>query len=184
MLVLYQCHMFFLSYYIILRHFIGLTYWKYAQCHFSVFVLFLLQKVTSGNILGFGRKFMTIFYSRNEEGRQKGDPGRDPQPWGGSHPWVTGGPRPRPVHAPRAPPRVPLTPIKSPPTQKNSNTRRIFPNTQQSSAAIADKFRGFRTSYSGTLPGRGSTARAISINTAASRDEEGVVPHRGWGLYK
>ena len=63
--------------------------------------------------------------------------------------------------------------------RKNPNPRRICLNTKQSSAVIADKFRGFRRSYSGTLPGRGSTAGAISINTAASRDEEGEIPHRG-----
>ena len=94
MLILYQCHMFLLSYYIILRHFIGLTYWQDAQCQFPDFVLFLLRKVTSGNILGITRKFTTIFYWGNEDGSQKGDPGRDPQPRGGSHLRVQGGPRP------------------------------------------------------------------------------------------
>ena len=65
------------------------------------------------------------------------------------------------------------------PDEKTLTPERFSRNTIQSSAAIANKFRGFRRSYSGTLPGRGSTAGAISINTAASRDEEGVVPHRG-----
>ena len=140
--------------------------------------LFLLQKVTSRNILGTGRKFTTIFYWGNKDRSQKVDPGRDPQPRGGSHPRVTGGPRPPPVPALWGTPRSPPTPIKSSPMQK-PYPRRIFPNTQQSSAAIADKFWGFRRSYSGTLPGRGTTAGAISINTAASHDKEGVVPHRG-----
>ena len=44
---------------------------------------------------------------------------------------------------------------------------------------LPTSFGGFRRSCSGTLPGRGSTTGAISINAAASRDEEGVVPHRG-----
>ena len=101
----------------------------------------------------------------------------------GSHPRVTGGPRPGVASAPRAPPHDALWPINHP-RRENPNPRRIFPNTIQSSASIADKFRGFRTSCSGTLPGRGSTVGAISINTSASRDEEGVVPHRGCGLYK
>ena len=97
---------------------------------------------------------------------------------GGSHPWVRGGPRPLPASAPRESPHDALWPINCP-RRKNPTPRRIFPNTIQSSAAIADKFRGFRRSCFGTLPGRGSTAGAISINAAASRDEEGVVPHRG-----
>ena len=140
--------------------------------------MFLLQKVTSGNILGIGRKFTTIFYSINKDRSQKGDPGRDPQPRGGSHSWVRGGSWPPPVCAPRTPPCDALWPINYP-RRKSPNPPKIFPNTIQSSAAIADKFRGFRRSCSGILSGRGSTAGAISINTAASRDEEGVVPHRG-----
>ena len=60
-LVLWCCHMFSLSYYIIFMHFVGLTYWQDAQCQFPVFVLILLQKVTSENILGIGQKFTTIF---------------------------------------------------------------------------------------------------------------------------
>ena len=87
-------------------------------------------------------------------------------------------PRVGPAPAPRAPPRDALWTIYSS-RRKNPNPRRIFPNTIQSSAAITDKFWGFRRSCSDTLPGRGSTARAISINAAASRDEERVVPHRG-----
>ena len=67
---------------------------------------------------------------------------------------------------------------KLPPT-KNPRPRRIFLETEQSSAAIADKFRGSDCSCSGTLPGRGSTSGAIFIAIAASRDEEGVFPHRG-----
>ena len=141
-------------------------------------MLILLQKLTSENILGIGRKFTMIFYWTNKDRSQKGDPGRDPQPWGGSHPWVTGGPRPVAAPAPRRPPRDALWPINHP-CRENPNHRRIFPNTIQRSATIADKFWAFRRSCSGTLSGRGSTAGAISINTAASRDEEGVVPHRG-----
>ena len=96
----------------------------------------------------------------------------------GSHPRVTGGPRPGVTPAPRRPPRDALWPINHP-RRENPNRQRIFPNTIQSSAAIADKFRGFIRFCSGTLPGRGLTAGAISINAVASRDEEGVVPHRG-----
>ena len=36
------------------------------------FVLFLLQKVTSGNILGIGRKFTEIFYAMEDTRRPKG----------------------------------------------------------------------------------------------------------------
>ena len=183
MLVLWCCHMFLLSYYIIFMHFVRLTYWQDAQCQFPVFLLILLQKVTFENILGIGRKFTMIFYWINKDRSEKGDPGGNPQPWGGSHPRVTGGPRPTPVCAPWVPPRDALWPINHP-RRENPNPRRIFPNTIQNSVAVADKFRGFRRSCSGTLLGRGSTAGAISINTATSRDEEGVVPHRGWGLYQ
>ena len=38
MLVLWCCHMFLLSYYIIFMHFVGLTYRQDAQCQFPVFV--------------------------------------------------------------------------------------------------------------------------------------------------
>ena len=37
MLILYQCHMFLLLYYIIFRHFIGQTYWQDARCQFLFF---------------------------------------------------------------------------------------------------------------------------------------------------
>ena len=50
---------------------------------------------------------------------QKGDPGRDPQPWGGSHPQVRGGPRAKAACAPRAPSRPPPTPINYPMTKKS-----------------------------------------------------------------
>ena len=56
--------LYYLNYYIILRHFIELTYWQDAQCQFPVFVMFLLQKVTSENILGIGRKFTGIFFDK------------------------------------------------------------------------------------------------------------------------
>ena len=59
--------------YMIFMHFGGLTYWQDVQCQFPVFVVFLLQKVTSENILGIGQKFMGIFYWRNEDRSQKGD---------------------------------------------------------------------------------------------------------------
>ena len=100
---------------------------------------------------------------------------KDPR---GSHPRVTGGPRPGVASAPRAPPRDALWPINHP-RRENPNPRWIFPNMIQSSAVITNQFRGFRRSCFGTLPGRGSSTGAISINTAASRDEEGAVPHRG-----
>ena len=104
------------------------------------FVMFLLQNVNSGNILGIGQKFMTIFYWTNKERSQKGDPG-GAQPSGGSHLRVTGGPRPPPACAPRRPPRDALWHINHP-RRENPNSRRIFPNTIQSSAAITDKFWG------------------------------------------
>ena len=131
------CHMFLLSYYIIFMHFVGLTYWQDAQCQFPVFVLILLQKVTSGNILGIGRKFTMIFYWRNKDQSQKGDPGWDTQPRGGSHQRVRGGPRLPPACAPRRPPRDSLWP-QNHPRRKNPNPRKIFSSTIQSSAAIAD----------------------------------------------
>ena len=94
-----------------------------------------------------------------------------------------GGPRPQVAPAPQKRPGAILWTTYSS-RRENPNPQRIFPNTQQSSAAIADKFRGSDWSCSGTLPEGGSTAGAIPIDTAAFRDEEGVVPHRGWGLYK
>ena len=71
MLVLWCCHMFLLSYYIIFMYFVGLTYWQDAQCQFPVFVLILLQKVTSGNILVIGRKFTMIFYCKMKTGAKR-----------------------------------------------------------------------------------------------------------------
>ena len=91
MLVLWCCHMFLISYYIILRNFIELTYWQDAQCQFPVFALFFLQKVTSGNILGIGWKFTGIFYWTNEDRSQKGSPGGSPQARGDPQPRAGGG---------------------------------------------------------------------------------------------
>ena len=79
--------MFLLSYYIIFMHFVGLTYWQDAQCQFPVYVQILLQKVTSGNILGIGRKFMGIFYWINDDRSQKGGPGGSPQVTATTSPW-------------------------------------------------------------------------------------------------
>ena len=55
----------------------------------------------------------------------------------------------------------------------------FFSEMQQSSTAIQNPNSGDISSYSGTLSGQGSTSGAIFIDVAASRDEEGVVPHRG-----
>ena len=92
------------------------------------FVLFLLQKDTSGNILGIGRKFTMIFYSRNEEGSQKGDPGRNPQPWGGSHPRPRVGPRQEAVPALSVASGAPLrTPSSS---WRKNNPRKFRSNSE------------------------------------------------------
>ena len=108
----------------------------------SLFLLFLhFRKVTTGNITGLPSKFTEIFYAtedtRGPKGRLGGHPqGRgDPGPRPHLDPWVG------PASAPGASPRPPPTPIK-PSQTKNPNTRRIFPNTIQSSATIVDKFRG------------------------------------------
>ena len=71
MLVLLCCHMFLLSYYIIFRYFIGLIYWQDAQCQFPFFVLFLLQKVISRNILGIGWKFTMVFIQEMRKGARR-----------------------------------------------------------------------------------------------------------------
>ena len=101
-------------------------------------------------------------------------------------PRVRGGCWPRPPLDPRVGPTLPVghpsaasDACKIIPDEKTLTPRRIFPNTIQSSAAIADKFRGLDYSCSGTLPGRGSTSGAIFIDIAASRDEGGVVTRRG-----
>ena len=99
MLVLYHCHMFLLSYYIILRNFIGQTIEKMLSASF----LFLLQKVTSGNIIGTGQKFTGIFYRTNED-RSPKDSSRGPQrpgaaPGGGLGP-IRGWDPPLPCGAP------------------------------------------------------------------------------------
>ena len=67
----------------------------------------------------------------------------------------------------------------------------ISPEKFQSSAAIQNPNSGDRSLCFGTLPGRGIAPRAISIDAtasiivvAASHDEEGVVLHRGWELYR
>ena len=129
---------------IILHHF-------YAFCRTNLltrcpvpvpcFVLILLQKVTSGNILGIGRKFTMIFYYRNEEGSQKDDSKGPTQPGaapcrgpGSTRRWDP----PLPCGAPLGR----LRRLSNHPRRKNPNPRRIFPNTIQSFAAIADKFRG------------------------------------------
>ena len=73
-------------------------------------------------------------------------------------------------------------------TQKGST---ISPEEFRSSAATKNPNSGDRSLCFGTLPGRGIAPGAISIDTtasiiavAASHDEEGVVLHRGWGLYR
>ena len=65
---------------------------------------------------------------------------------------------------------------------KTMNIQLLFLEGFPISAAIASKLRGTRSSCSGTLSGRGSAPRFISIDVASSLHDAGVVPPRGRGL--
>ena len=81
--------------------------------------------------------------------------------------------RPPPGHALQAPglvgplPRPPLAPILTP-VEETLKIETPFPKEIPISAAIANKPRWTRSSYSGTLPGRGSAPGFISIDVASS----------------
>ena len=71
MLILCHCHMFLLSYFIIFRHFIGLTYWQDAQCQFPVFDVFYFRKSISGNISELHQNLRRFFIPHDEAKYQR-----------------------------------------------------------------------------------------------------------------
>jgi hypothetical protein len=175
-----------------------------ARCHSasSLFsAVFVFQKSYTGNILGIGRNEdrNSYFAGRKDEDQTRagGGPegtlttrGHSPGP-GRTHLWW----------GRLVPPLTPPFRLYNASGWKTLKQSAFFPEQFRSAAAVEDKFRGDRSLYSGTLPGRGSAPGAISIdvvassavsiyftsistNLAVSYDEEGVVLPQGWGLYR
>ena len=140
--------------------------------------LFFLQKVTSGNILGIGRKFTRIFIGQMKTGAERAALGAAHRP--GVGPIRGLGPTScQGSPCPSDDASTPFNAYKFTRDLKVTSPEGFFPGTQQSSAAIADKFWGSDCSCSGTLPGRGSTSGSHLHQHRASCDKEGVVPRRG-----
>jgi hypothetical protein len=103
-----------------------------------------------------------------------------------ARPWQ----RHRMVWAPRAPSYLALPPINCHP-RENPKSIGIHPRKGPQRRRHQRPVSRDRSLYSGTLPGRGISPGAISIDSTAifiiiadSHDEEGILLPRGWGLYR
>jgi hypothetical protein len=159
-------------------------------CQFMFSVVFVFQKSYTWNILGVGQnKSQTSYFFRHKDGVQS----RDVEGPGGSHtrgwrgsPW----PHHHQVWAPGPPSDIALPPIKCL-RRENPKESSILPRKVPQHRRHRRPISGDKSLYSGTLPGRGISPGAISIDSTAisiaiadSHDEEGVVLPRDWGLYR